>query len=155
MISAYLVPGKDGMALFDDLHQRAIAMRLLTNSMESSSYASPFAGYLHYRRALLADKVQLYEIRDLPGNVRGTGQNTQMSSYDRHQAEGRKAGVCGAGVGKMAAERGFLGMFERRRDRLRVVHARRQRCAAPESEPEEGVIAASRLHGVGGVNRDG
>ena len=44
MISAYLVPGKDGMALFDDLHQRAIAMRLLTNSMESSSYASPFAG---------------------------------------------------------------------------------------------------------------
>jgi len=81
MISAYLVPGKDGMALFDDLHQRAIAMRLLTNSMESSSYASPFAGYLHYRRALLADKVQLYEIRDLPGNVRGTGQNTQMSSY--------------------------------------------------------------------------
>jgi putative cardiolipin synthase len=81
MISAYLVPGKDGMALFDDLHHRAIAMRLLTNSMESSFYASPFAAYLHYRRALLADMVQLYEIRDLPGSMRGTGQNAQMSSY--------------------------------------------------------------------------
>jgi cardiolipin synthase C len=81
MISAFLIPGKDGMVLFDDLHQRAIVVRLLTNSMESSSDSAPFAGYLHYRRALLADKVQLYEIRDLPGNVRGTGQNAQMSSY--------------------------------------------------------------------------
>jgi putative cardiolipin synthase len=81
MISAFLIPGKDGMALFDDLHQRAIAIRVLTNSMESSSDPAPFASYLHYRRALLDDRVQLYEIRDLPGNVRGTGQNAQMSSY--------------------------------------------------------------------------
>jgi putative cardiolipin synthase len=81
IVSAFLVPGKEGMALFDDLHRRAIIARVLTNSMESSTELSPFASYLHYRRALLADNVQLYEIRDLPGSVRGTGQNAQMSSH--------------------------------------------------------------------------
>jgi putative cardiolipin synthase len=81
IISAFLVPGADGMMLFDDLHRRAITTRVLTNSLESSDALAPFAGYLHYRRALLADQVQLYEIRNLPGSVRGTGQNAQMSSY--------------------------------------------------------------------------
>lgn len=81
MISAYLVPGKDGMALFDDLHQRNVKARLLTNSMESATGTAAFAGYAHYRRALLADDVQLFEIRALPGNVKGTGQTTQMLSH--------------------------------------------------------------------------
>ncbi len=81
MISAFLIPGKDGMTLFEDLNRRGIAVRVLTNSMECSSAMAPFAGYLHYRRALLADGVDLYESRDLPGNVRGTGQNARMSSY--------------------------------------------------------------------------
>jgi putative cardiolipin synthase len=81
MVSAFLIPGHDGMALFDNLHERAIVTRVLTNSLEASDALAPFASYLHYRNALLADQVQLYEIRDQPGSVRGTGQNAQMSSY--------------------------------------------------------------------------
>ena len=82
VISPFVVPGDDGMALFDDLHRRAVPARLLTNSMESSTDATQaFAGYTHYRRALLADNVQLYEIRADPGIIRGTGQSAQMSSY--------------------------------------------------------------------------
>jgi putative cardiolipin synthase len=81
MISAFFVPGEDGMALFDDLHRRDVVARLLTNSIEANSEPAAAAGYMHYRRALLADEVQLYEIRALPGSVRGTGQNAIMSSY--------------------------------------------------------------------------
>jgi putative cardiolipin synthase len=84
MISAFLVPGEDGMMLFDDLHRRAVTTRVLTNSMESSSAWAPFASYLHYRADLLADQVELYEIRDQPGSVRGTGQNAQMSSFGNY-----------------------------------------------------------------------
>jgi len=84
MISAFLVPGEDGMMLFDDLHRRAVTTRVLTNSMESSNAWTPFASYLHYRAALLDDHVELYEIRDRPGSVGGTGQNAQMSSYGNY-----------------------------------------------------------------------
>jgi putative cardiolipin synthase len=84
IISPFVVPGSDGMALFDDLHRRGVNAYLLTNSMATNSESEATAGYLHYRRALLADGVQLYEIRADPGLVRGTGQSAHMSSFGNY-----------------------------------------------------------------------
>jgi len=81
IVSAYLVPGDDGMALFDDLHRRSIATLALTNSLEADTGSAAFSGYTHFRRALLDDNVQLFEIRAQPGRIKGTGQNAAMSSY--------------------------------------------------------------------------
>ena len=82
VISPFVVPGAEGLALFADLRHRAVTARLLTNSMETSAESDQaFSSYLHYRRPLLADGVQLYEIRAQPASIRGTGQSARMSSY--------------------------------------------------------------------------
>lgn len=82
MISSYLIPGKDGMQALHDLHDRGVALRILTNSMESNTEPAAQAGYLHYRTTLLRDdEAELYEMRARPESPRGTGQNHIMSSY--------------------------------------------------------------------------
>jgi len=79
MISAYLIPGADGMRLFDKLGERNIPARVITNSMESNSEPSAHSGYLHYRTDILRDKVELYEVRAHLGSARGSGQTAAMN----------------------------------------------------------------------------
>jgi len=84
MISAYLIPGKDGMQVLHDMHARGVALRLLTNSMESNTEPAAHAGYMHYRTTLLAeDQAELYEMRARPEDPRGTGQSRTMSSFGK------------------------------------------------------------------------
>ena len=42
-------------------------VRILTNSLESSTVLAAQAGYMRYRRPLLESGVELYEIRSLLG----------------------------------------------------------------------------------------
>jgi putative cardiolipin synthase len=79
MISAYLIPGADGMRLFDKLNQRNITARVITNSMESNTEPSAHSGYLHYRTDILRDNVELHEVRAHLGSARGSGQNATMN----------------------------------------------------------------------------
>jgi len=81
MITPYLIPGKEGMLLFKDLRQRGVRVRVLTNSLESSTVPSAQSGYMHYRTPLLDMGVELYEIRSLLGNTRGSGQTAAISRY--------------------------------------------------------------------------
>jgi putative cardiolipin synthase len=81
MISAYLVPGRDGMELFRKLNGRGVTQRVVTNSLESNSEPTAHAGYLHFRHAILAQNVTLHETRALPGSTRGAGQSAGMNSY--------------------------------------------------------------------------
>ena len=57
-------------------------MRILTNSLGSSPDPIAHSGYMHYRELLLEDSVELYEVRSLPGNARGSGQTTAISRFD-------------------------------------------------------------------------
>lgn len=84
MVSPYLIPGKEGMQLFKDLRQRGIRVRVLTNSLESSTVLLAQAGYMHYRVPLLENGVELYEIRSLLGNSRGSGQTAAISRYGNY-----------------------------------------------------------------------
>ncbi len=81
MITPYLVPGEVGMALFKDLRSRNVSVRILTNSLVSSSTLLAQSGYMGYRVPLLEAGVELYEIRAKLGNSHGSGQTAAMSAY--------------------------------------------------------------------------
>lgn len=84
MVTPYLIPGDEGMQLFKDLRQRNVHVRVLTNSLESSTVLLGQAGYMHYRLPLLENGVELYEIRSLLGNARGSGQTAAISRYGNY-----------------------------------------------------------------------
>jgi putative cardiolipin synthase len=84
MVTPYLIPGKEGMQLLKDLRQRNVRVRVLTSSLESSTVLLAQAGYMHYRVPLLENGVELYEIRSLLGNARGSGQTAAISRYGNY-----------------------------------------------------------------------
>jgi len=84
MVTPYLIPGDEGMQLFKDLRQRNVRVRILTSSLESSTVLLAQAGYMHYRLPLLESGVELYEIRSLLGNARGSGQTAAISRYGNY-----------------------------------------------------------------------
>jgi cardiolipin synthase C len=84
VVTPYLIPGVDGMKLLGDLRQRGVRVRVLTNSLESSTVLMAQAGYMEYRIPMLQDGVELYEIRSLLGSARGSGQTSAMSRYGNY-----------------------------------------------------------------------
>lgn len=67
LVSPYFVPTQAGVAAFAQLRQRGIRVRVLTNSLQATDVAVVHAGYARSRRALLAEGVELYEMRPGPG----------------------------------------------------------------------------------------
>jgi putative cardiolipin synthase len=84
MVTPYLIPGKQGMQLFKDLRQRNVRVRILTNSLEASTAVLPQSGYMPYRIPMLETGIELYEIRSLLGNARGSGQTAAISRYGNY-----------------------------------------------------------------------
>jgi len=84
IVSPYFVPTKDELALLKSHRQRGIRVRALTNSLESNPETAAHAGYGHYRIELLREGVQLYEVRRLLGNNRGSGQSAQLSQHGNY-----------------------------------------------------------------------
>jgi putative cardiolipin synthase len=87
MVTPFLIPGKEGMKLFDDLRSRQVHVRILTNSLESTSEMSAQSGYMHYRVPMLESGIELYEIRSLLGNTRGSGETASVAkagNYSLH-----------------------------------------------------------------------
>jgi cardiolipin synthase C len=63
IVSPYFVPGKMMMGEFAQLRAKDIRIRVLTNSLASTDAPAAHAGYLRYRKQLLAMGVELYEMR--------------------------------------------------------------------------------------------
>lgn len=84
MITPYLIPGKDGMRIFKTLRQRKVRIRVLTNSLSSTPVLLAQAGFMHYRIPMLEEGIQLYEIRSLLGNARGSGETKAISRYGNY-----------------------------------------------------------------------
>jgi putative cardiolipin synthase len=65
-------------------------VRILTNSLNSTNELSAHSGYIHYRRQLLEEGVELYEVRSsLGASSRGTGQKPALSSYGNYGLHGK------------------------------------------------------------------
>jgi putative cardiolipin synthase len=84
MVTPYLIPGDEGMQLFGDLRKRNVRVRILTNSLESATVLVAQSGYIHYRPPLLEEGVEIYEVRSLLGNARGSGQTANMTRYGNY-----------------------------------------------------------------------
>ena len=59
----YFVPGKEGVAFFGERRRGGVNVRVLTNSLAATDVWLVHAGYMKYRRPLLAEGVRLYELR--------------------------------------------------------------------------------------------
>lgn len=90
LISPYFVPTQAGVAAFAQLRQRGVEVRVLTNSLQATDVAVVHAGYARWRRALLAEGVELYEMRlaapeagapDAPGPFGSAGASLHAKTF--------------------------------------------------------------------------
>lgn len=63
ILSAYFVPGWEGVQFLQKLRKQGIEIKILTNSLASTDVAAVHAGYAKYRRDLLRAGIQLYELK--------------------------------------------------------------------------------------------
>ena len=68
--SAYVIPGPENVERVRLNKQRGIRQRLLTNSLATNDVAAAHAGYAKYRRDLIRNGVELYELRPDADSVR-------------------------------------------------------------------------------------
>ena len=75
VVSPYLVPGDGGMKLLENLRNRGVHVRILTNSLASTDMPIVHSGYQKYREPMLKDGIELYEVRPVLGkpDARGSG----------------------------------------------------------------------------------
>jgi cardiolipin synthase C len=70
--------------MLKDLRRRNVRIRIITNSLESSTDVAAQSGYARHRVSLLEEGVELYEIRSRLGNTRGSGQTAAVSRYGNY-----------------------------------------------------------------------
>jgi putative cardiolipin synthase len=84
LVSPFFVPAPDEMQVLKDLREHQASVRILTNSLESTPQIAAQSGYDPLRVPLLEEGAQLYEVRSLLGNVRGSGQTERVSRYGNY-----------------------------------------------------------------------
>lgn len=77
IVSPFLIPGPEGMELLGALRSKKASVRVLTNSLESTSEIAAHAGYMRYRVPMLTQGIELYEIRARPGKAKGSGESRE------------------------------------------------------------------------------
>lgn len=93
IVSPYFVPGDRMMAVYRQLRQRGVRLRVLTNSMASNDAPAAQAGYMRYRKALLDMGVELYEMRSDPETA------AAALGSSGHHGEGGSGSLFGSGPG--------------------------------------------------------
>ena len=63
ILSAYFVPGMEGVHFLAKLREKGVEIKVLTNSLASTDVAAVHAGYAKYRRELLRAGIELYELK--------------------------------------------------------------------------------------------
>jgi phosphatidylserine/phosphatidylglycerophosphate/cardiolipin synthase-like enzyme len=102
IVSPYFVPGTPMMELFARMRARGIRIRVLTNSLASTDAPAAHAGYVRYRKDLVALGVELHEMRAAQeGTAAGMGSTAGIGSGSR--AGGSKSGTSRASLHSKAA----------------------------------------------------
>ena len=63
LVSPYFVPTQQGVEAFAELVKQGVRLRVLTNAMEATDVTAVHAGYAKYRKSLLENGIELYEMR--------------------------------------------------------------------------------------------
>jgi cardiolipin synthase C len=66
IVTPYFVPGERMMAVYRQMRERGVRIRVLTNSLASNDAPAAHAGYARWRNALLDSGVELYEMHSGP-----------------------------------------------------------------------------------------
>jgi putative cardiolipin synthase len=81
VVSAYLIPGDEGMAVLKAARERGVSVRVLTNSLATTDVELVHAaGYARYRVPLVASGVELYELRPQAAAPAGEGSGPSSGS---------------------------------------------------------------------------
>ena len=89
LVTPYFIPSADELRLLEDLRRRGVRVAVLTNSLETTPDVAAHAGYMHYRKRLLEEGVELYEVRAQLDNTRGSGQSRRISSFGNYALHGK------------------------------------------------------------------
>jgi putative cardiolipin synthase len=86
IISPYFVPGDEGVEFFKSLTDKGVRVKILTNSLSSNDVGIVHAGYSNYRKALLGNGVELYEMnkkltRSQRKDKKGAGGSSKASLH--------------------------------------------------------------------------
>jgi putative cardiolipin synthase len=84
MVTPYFIPSPDESRLLKEERDRNARVRILTNSLAAAPSVEAHSGYMHYRVGLLQEGVELYEVRALLGNTRGSGQAKAISRHGNY-----------------------------------------------------------------------
>lgn len=93
IVSPYFVPGEKGVEHLKTVRDRGVAIRILTNSLASNDVPMVHGGYGKYRKELLEQGIELFEVRAVLGNRKtpgrekfgsaGAGLHAKSFIYDR------------------------------------------------------------------------
>jgi putative cardiolipin synthase len=67
IVSPYFVPGDEGMSWLEDLKLRGVKIRVITNSLASTDVVAVHTGYDTYRKDILGQGVELFELKPVNG----------------------------------------------------------------------------------------
>ena len=81
IVTPYLVPGTDQLAMLKALRERGVRVRILTNSLASTDVPVVHAGYRKYRLPLVQAGIELYEVKPELGAPR-VGRTTIQHDSD-------------------------------------------------------------------------
>jgi len=85
LVSAYFVPGSEGLAYLTARADAGVAISLLTNSLEANDVPAVHGGYAPYRKVLLEHGVRLFELRRQAEQGAGSANGGSGSaSYSLH-----------------------------------------------------------------------
>jgi putative cardiolipin synthase len=80
IVTPYFIPSRDELAALAGERERHARVRVLTNSLEAAPSVEAHSGYMHYRTPLLEEGVELYELRALLGDTRGSGEGSAIAN---------------------------------------------------------------------------
>ena len=69
LVSAYFVPGAEGVDFFAAMAAHGVTIQVLTNSLEATDVVAVHAGYARRRKALLESGVILFELKRLSSDA--------------------------------------------------------------------------------------
>ena len=86
VVSPYFVPQRQGVDFFSALVKKGVRVVILTNSLASTNHSSVHAVYARYRKPLLRQGVELYELRPDNDNREvdeATGESARLTLHSK------------------------------------------------------------------------
>ena len=97
VVSPYFVPQREGVDFFGALARKGIRVVILTNSLASTNHSSVHAVYARYRKPLLRQGIELYELRPVGDAVASEDQDpTRLTLHSKVAVVDRQRAFVGS-----------------------------------------------------------